>query len=224
VGGGNAGGAAPEGLSLFSRLSSGFTTDRAYIASAVVSGYVGRQLFEVTYAQVVASGDADDPTARKQIRDNVSTVTRLVQNGGAATARLLVPFTRPEGRRFGAGTLQVYGNLSGGAVGRSSEAAGDDQRGAVGTILEALATWRVQDRPDGAPVATVHFGVRGGTHYVANGRILDDVRSRWLPLGQAVFMVRQNNTVGFGVTATAVRKAYRPFVPRAHFVVSADIL
>jgi hypothetical protein len=212
------------GISLFSRLASGFTSDRAYVATSVISGFIGQRLFEVTYAQVVAAGDAGDASTRKQIRDNVSTVTRLVQNGGAATARLLVPITAPAGRRVGAGTLQVYGNFSGGAVGRSSDEATDDQRGAAGAVLETLATWRVQDRPAGTPVATVHFGVRGGTHYVFNGRILPDVQSRWLHVGQAVFMVRQNNTVSFGVTATAVGKQFRPYVPRAHFIVSAGIL
>ncbi|HEX5832136.1 MAG TPA: hypothetical protein VFY16_14230 [Gemmatimonadaceae bacterium] len=215
---------ANAGLRLFGRLSTGFTSDRAYIATSVVSGFIGNKLFEVTYARVVSAEDGDTPDQRALIRDRVSTVTRLVQNGGAATARLMVPILPVDGVGSGNGRYQLQAHFDGGAVGRPSDDAGDDDRGALGMGLEALATWRVQDRPAGAPVATVHLGLRGAVHQVFNGRILDDVGRRTLPVGQAVFIVRQNNTIAFGVTATMVPSAFRPYVPRTYFLVSADIL
>jgi hypothetical protein len=223
------------GLSLFSRLSSGFTSDRAYVQTSALSGMVGRQLFEVTYAQVVAAGEGAATVAeRQQLRDNTSTVIRLVQNGGAATARLLVPIggcrdvdvaggTMGTGYQLLGGTVRLNLVLSGAALGRSSETDGDDQRGAVGSQLEALGTWGVRGF-SGSNAGLIALGVRGGTHFVANGRIVPEVASRWMPVYQAVFLVRAAEAIGFGVTATAVPRGFREFVPRANFVVSASIL
>jgi hypothetical protein len=152
-------------------------------------------------------------------------VTRLVQNGGAATARVLFPL-RPSlnGGHFEntQGVFQrradLYGDLGVLGLGEGDR----NQRGAVGLGAEMVLAWRVsRDEGGDDTAARVVLAFRGTSHFAFNGPVVTDVEQRFVNFGQALLAIEQNGVVSFGVAANTVHSDFRHYVPGFSFVLSA---
>ena len=80
------------GVDVLSDVASTFKSDRLFVQSSIVAGAIGPLYFKASYGQFFGSEESEEPgLTREELRDRSSNLLRLIQNGGSATARVLLP-------------------------------------------------------------------------------------------------------------------------------------
>jgi hypothetical protein len=207
-----------KSLQVFSAFFSTVSENRAYLASSVLGGIMGRMHFDLSYAQVVTTGE-DRPAGEspEEVRDATSAVMRLVQNGGSATARMLVPFLAGGGTtsKSAAG---VY--LNGGVIGPLGEA--DSLRGTAGLALDILTTHAIRKPEDYSLIGDVFVGFRAGFQTVWEDRgIISTVDDKTLTFLQAAIGVRMGDRTLASVLYTLVEDKFKPYAPEFQVSIQA---
>ena len=209
------------GLDVLGDLASTFKSDQIFVQSSIVSGAIGPVYFKASYGQLFSSEESEEPgVSREELQDRSSNVLRLIQKGGSATGRAIVPLL------WGGGAASqqsagAYVNV--GAVGPLGET--DSLRATVGLVAEGLVSFAVRNLVSYDLDADLFLGVRPGyQHVFGHDRIIPESGSRGLPFLQLAGGLRIGGQTRFGVFLTAVPKDFRPYVPDLQFTVAVPNL
>ena len=200
----------PAGLDVLGDIASTFKSDQLFVQSSIVAGAIGPVYFKASYGQLFGSEEPEDGSVtREELRDRSSNLLRLIQNGGSATARVIVPVLWGGG----AASQQAIGAyFNAGVVGPLGES--DSLRGTVGVAIEGLASFAIRNVISYDLDADLFFGVRPGFQFVFGpGGIIPEDDSRALPFAQFAGGLRVGGKSLLSVFLTWVPKAYRDFVP-----------
>ncbi len=210
-------------LSLLSKFAANLRDDQAFVQTDVISGAMGVLPFAISTAVVVARGDTAIVSGGGAKLDTVqgprSALTRLINNGGSLTARLVFPiaFDRGATHAFGA-SLSVEGGLLG-PLGKT-----DSLKGSSTQVLEAVTKWAIR-KPDSsaAEVGELFIGWRLGNAW-SDGAIAPGISSRRsLRFTQVAIGLQTGGSIGLSVLYSLPIKAAEltRFVPRLVLNLSA---
>ncbi|MCU0636368.1 MAG: hypothetical protein MUE41_15985 [Gemmatimonadaceae bacterium] len=199
-------------LALAQQFATNLSDSTAYVTTDIISGLLGRTLFGIQYARVLAKTDAGLPdTTRQASEDNTASVQRLINNGGSVSARFLVPM-------YAGGGVTAQRTLSlSGTVGFNGPIDDRDRLSLSGSLVSEGAFVFAIRAPNGDAdlladlVTTVRLGVAA-----MDGRILSTAGDRALGFVQVGVGLRQSGGLGLSVlyTRTNNRDQYRPYAPR----------
>jgi hypothetical protein len=209
------------GLDLLGDVASTFRSDQIFVQTSLVSGAIGPVYFKASYGQLFSSETPEEPgVSPEELRDRSSDILRLIQNGGSATARAILPLLWGGG----AASQQAAGAyVNVGAVGPLGES--DSLRATVGLVLEGLVSFGVRNLVSYDLDADLFFGVRPGYQYVFGPEgIIPENDSKGLPFVQFAGGLRIGGQSRFGIFLTAVPEDYRPFVPDLQFTIAVPSL
>ena len=205
-----------SGVNILSDVASTFKSDQLFVQSSIVSGVIGPVYFKASYGQLFSSEESDEPgVSRAELRDRSSNLLRLIQNGGSATARVILPLVWGGG----AASQQAAGvYFNAGVLGPLGEA--DSLRGTVGLVTEALVSFAIRNVGSHELDADLFFGARPGYQFVfGSDGIIPENDSRGLLFAQFAGGLRVGGESRFGIFLTLVPEDYRPFVPDLQFTV-----
>ncbi len=200
-----------KNLDLFSSFASSATKSKIYLASSVLSGLIGRVHFDFSFSQVVVANDTGTTAlTRKEVQGATSNIMRLVNNGGSATARILIPLLAGGGSNSQSG-IGIY--VNGGVVGPLNES--DSLLGTVGGAVDALTAFAIRSPTSYSLLAELFLGARAGYQYVGGtDPIVPTLPDRSMPFLQLAAGVREGKIARLSVLYTLVRSPYREFMPR----------
>jgi hypothetical protein len=203
-----------SGVNVLSNLAGTFKSDRVYVQTGLVAGVIGPLYFNASYGQFFSSQESTtEGVTRQELRDRTGNLLRLIQNGGSATLRGVLPLV------WGGGAASqqaadVYLNL--GATGPIGET--DSLRATAGLVLEGLATIAVRNVTSSEIDADLFFGVRPGAQVVfGHDGIVPGTDSKVLPFLQVAAGLRIGGQPRVSVLLTAVPKRYDLYVPDVQF-------
>jgi hypothetical protein len=203
-----------NGVNLLSDAASTFKSDQIFVQTSIVAGGIGPVYFKASYGQLFSSEDSDDPdVTREELQDRASNVLRLIQNGGSAAARAIMPILWGGGS---ASQQAVGAYVNAGVVGPMGET--DSLRATVGLTAEGQISFAVRNLASYEVDADLYFGVRPGIQYVIGpDGIIPESGTRALPYAQFAGGLRVGNEPLIGIFLTLVPKDFRPYVPDLQF-------
>jgi hypothetical protein len=204
-----------SGINVLANLAGSFRKDRVYVQTAAVAGVIGPLYFNASYGQFFSSQESTEPgVSREELRDRTGNLLRLIQNGGSATIRGILPLV------WGGGAASqqaadVYLNVgAAGPLGNS-----DSLRATVGLVVEGLATLAVRNVTTFDLDADLFLGVRPGIQVVmGHDGIIPESDSHTLPFIQVAGGIRIGGQPRVSVLLTGVPKKYSLYVPDVQFL------
>ena len=199
-----------SGVNVLSNLAGTFKSDRMYVQTGLVGGVIGPLYFNASYGQFFSSEESAEPgVTRDELRDRTGTLLRLIQNGGSATIRGVLPLVWGGGAASQQGA-DVYLNV--GAVGPLGST--DSLRATAGIVFEGMATVAVRNITSYDIDADLFAGVRPGVQFVfGHDDIVPGSDSKVLPFLQLAGGIRIGGQPRVSVLLTAVPKRYSLYVP-----------
>ena len=97
-------------LAVFSQFSANVSDNTAYVATDIVSGMIGRVLFGIQYASVVAKDTGESAGKRDTVEDGSASLLRMINSGGTVSARVVAPLYAASGT-----TAQSAASITGSA-------------------------------------------------------------------------------------------------------------
>lgn len=208
------------GLDLLGDVASTFKSDQLFVQTSIVSGGIGPVYFKASYGQLFSSAESDDPAVTPdELRSRESDVLRLVQNGGSATGRVILPLLWGGG---GASQQAIGAYVNAGVVGPLGET--DSLRATLGMAAEGLISFAVRNLISYEIDADLYFGVRPGVQYVIGHDGILPGSSRALPFAQFAGGLRVGGQSRFGIFLTWVPEDFRSYVPDLQFTVQVPKL
>jgi hypothetical protein len=204
-----------SGINVLSNLAGSFKSDRMFVQTGVFGGVIGPLYVNASYGQFFSSQESTEPgVTRQELRDRTGNLLRLVQNGGSATIRGILPLV------WGGGAASqqaadLYLNV--GATGPLGNT--DSLRATVGLVIEGLATLAVRNITTFDIDADLFLGVRPGIQVVTgHDGIIPESSSKTLPFVQVAGGLRIGGQPRLSVLLTAVPKRYSLYVPDVQFL------
>lgn len=192
-----------DALTLFSSFAGAVEPDdkRAFIMTEVVGGVLGRIRVSMSAAWVVSNVDADS-ASRKIINDRSAAITRLINNGGYFSAKLIYPLWAGGGSNLtSAGSLYGQGGLT--------SSPGDDPIGTAGIVGDALFALAL--RGDGQKIiAEILLAGRGGVNRVFKKFL--GFNKQWVPFVQIGAGIRQNKKIMYSILWTKTSSTFQDSV------------
>jgi hypothetical protein len=210
-----------SGVDILSDVASTFKSDKLFVQSSIVAGAIGPLYFKASYGQFFSSEESEEPgVTSEELRDRSSNLLRLIQNGGSATARAILPLVWGGG----AASQQAAGvYFNAGVLGPMGET--DSLRATVGLVTEGLISFAVRNVLSYDLDADLFFGVRPGFQYVFGpDGIIPENDSRGLLFAQFAGGLRVGGESRFGIFLTLVPEDYRPYVPDVQFTLELPSL
>jgi hypothetical protein len=210
-----------SGVDILSDVASTFKSDQLFVQSSIVGGSIGPVYFKASYGQLFSSAESEEPgITQAELRDRSSNLLRLIQNGGSATARVIMPLLWGGG----AASQQAAGvYFNAGVLGPLGES--DSLRATVGLVTEGLISFAIRNVVTSDLDADLFFGVRPGYQYVFGpDGIIPGNDSRGLLFAQFAGGLRVGGESRFGIFLTLVPEDYRAFVPDLQFTVQLPSL
>jgi hypothetical protein len=199
-----------EGIQVLNDFAGTFKRDRVFLQSSIVRGTIGPVFFDASYAQFFSSQDSDDPNVpREELRDVTGNLLRLIQNGGSAAGRVVLPLLWG-----GGGASQqaagMYFNLGvTGPLGNS-----DSVQATLGTALDLLATFAIRNVASYDVDADLFLGVRPGVQVVLGEQsLLPDRNKKTIAFLQFAGGLRVGGESRLSALFTLVPSRFKPFVP-----------
>lgn len=199
-----------DGVDVFTDFAATFKSDRVFLQSSIVSGMIGPVFFKASYGQFFSGAEPDEPgVTRDELRDVTGNLLRLIQNGGSAAGRAILPLI------WGGGTATqqaaaIYFNA--GATGPLGNT--DSLQGTIGLAAEGMATFAIRNVASYELDADLFLGVRPGFQQVFGRQsLLPNTSHHTLPFVQFAGGLRVGGEPRLAALFTLVPQRYRTFVP-----------
>jgi hypothetical protein len=203
-----------DGFSIVPQFASNVSENEAYVVTSVIRGLIGRGIFSVDQALVIARSDEDDPKKRKSIESEKANILRAVNNGGTLVARFTMPFYAVTSSTASRAAGLV---VSGGVIGPVSDNSADTtkQRYAAGSAsLETIWSFPIRGLSGLSDVlGDLMLGGRIG-YTLSGGSLRTEGGFKDVGLGQFVLGIRQSKALSVSALVTFANHGFNETIPR----------